>query len=79
MAIPTPVNGQITDAITQTNISVVGSSPGQAMSVIYQSTAQAISLSMQNSVSNQQQTNELGMAILTRCVHALTGDNSHQK
>lgn len=74
MAIPTPVNGQITDAVTQSNITVIGSAPGQALGTVYQTLAQAISIGMQNAAANQQQTNELGTAILTRCIRSLTPD-----
>ncbi|MBW4891054.1 RebB family R body protein [Mucilaginibacter sp. HMF5004] len=33
---PSPVNSQITDKITQTNIKVEGESPAQAMGNLYQ-------------------------------------------
>jgi hypothetical protein len=39
MAIPTPVNGQITDAVTQANVKVLGDGPAMAMGAIYQSLA----------------------------------------
>ena len=34
MAIPTPVNGQITDAVTQANVKVLGDAPAMAMGAI---------------------------------------------
>ena len=37
MAMPTPVNGMITDAVTQTNVKVLGEAPAMAMGAIYQS------------------------------------------
>jgi hypothetical protein len=39
MALPTPVNGQITDAVTQANVKVLGDAPAMAMGAIYQSLA----------------------------------------
>ena len=39
MALPTPVNGQITDAVTQSNVKVVAEAPAMAMGAIYQSLA----------------------------------------
>lgn len=42
MALPTPVNGQITDAVTQANLSVLGKAPAMAMGTIYQAQANAI-------------------------------------
>lgn len=36
MSNPDPVNSQITDAVTQTNVKVVGEAPAQAMGNLYQ-------------------------------------------
>jgi RES domain-containing protein len=55
MAIPTPVNSQITDAVTQSNLAVLGNAPAVAMSTVYQSMAHSIGLMFQNSVQAQQQ------------------------
>ena len=41
MAIPTPINGQITDAVTQANVKVLGDAPAQATSMLYQSLSHA--------------------------------------
>ncbi len=71
MAIPTPVNGQITDAVTQSNITVLGNSPAHALSALYQVSSQAAGLAMQNATANQQNTDILANAVLTRCVSAL--------
>ncbi len=56
MALPTPVNGMITDAVTQANMSVLGSAPAMAMGSIYQSSAHSTGLMFQNMVQAQQQT-----------------------
>jgi|TARA_R110002072_G_scaffold19100_34_gene71272 hypothetical protein len=56
MAIPTAVNGQITDAVTQANVKVLGDAPAMAMGSIYQSSAHATGVLFQNTVSAQQRT-----------------------
>jgi len=56
MSIPTLVNGQITDSVTQSNVSVLGVAPAMAMGSIFQSSAHATGLMFQNSVQAQQQT-----------------------
>jgi Killing trait len=55
MAIPTPVNGQITDAVTQSNVKVVGDAPAMAMGAIYQSLAHSTGILYENAASAQQQ------------------------
>ncbi len=62
------VNGQITDAVTQTNVKVLGESPAQALSVLYQAMAHSLSLSMQNASSTQQQMQQIGSAIVAKAV-----------
>lgn len=55
MAMPTPVNGQITDAVTQANVKVLGDAPAMAMGAIYQSLAHSTGILYENAVSAQQQ------------------------
>ena len=55
MAIPTPVNGQITDAVTQANVKVLGDAPAMAMGSIFQSLAHSTGILYENAVSAQQQ------------------------
>ena len=55
MAIPTAVNGQITDAVTQSNVKVLGDAPAFAMGAIYQSLAHSTGILYQNATSAQQQ------------------------
>ena len=62
------VNGQITDAVTQTNVKVLGEAPAQALSVVYQTMAHSLSLSMQNASSTQQQMQQIGHAIVAQAV-----------
>jgi len=56
MAMPTPVNGMITDAVTQTNVKVLGDAPAMAMGAIYQSLSHSTGILFENAVSSQQQT-----------------------
>ena len=58
------VNPQITDAVTQTNATVLGESPAQSMGMIYQSMAHSMSLLMQNSVASQGGMQQLNTAIV---------------
>lgn len=73
MADNTTVNAQITDAVTQTNVNVVGESPAQAMGSLYQMAAHANGMAMQNSVANQQNLNQLNPAIVSSAIKAING------
>jgi hypothetical protein len=54
MAIPTALNGQITDSVTQTGLSVLGSAPAVAMGTLYQTMAHSMGILYQNSTMAQQ-------------------------
>lgn len=54
----TVVSPQITDAVTQTNVKVLGDAPAQAMGNVYQVEAHETGNTEENSVANQEQTNE---------------------
>ena len=73
MAIPTPVNGQITDAVTQANVKVLGDAPAMAMGSIFQSLAHSTGILYENAVSAQQQIGITSQAVHFR--HANVGDN----
>ncbi|RDZ26296.1 RebB family R body protein [Lysobacter silvisoli] len=62
MAFPTAVNDQITDAVTQSNVKVVGEAPAMAMGSIYQNLAHSTSILFENAISQQQQQNTLSQA-----------------
>lgn len=55
MALPTPVNGQITDAVTQANVKVLGEAPAMAMGTLYQAMAHSTGILFQNATAAQQQ------------------------
>jgi hypothetical protein len=71
MANTTLVNGQITDAVTQANVKVLGDAPGQAMATIYQVMAHSTGMGMQNAVAAQQQIGTLSAATTTQGVNLL--------
>jgi len=73
MAFPTAVNSQITDAVTQSNVQVLGESPAMAIGSLYQSMASAMGIAMQNAVSQQQNANAVAQAVTTRCIETLLG------
>jgi hypothetical protein len=62
MAHNTDVNSQITDAVTQTNVSVLAQSPAMAMGSLFQSMAHSTGILFENAVSAQQQQNTLAQA-----------------
>lgn len=62
MAFPTAVNSQITDAVTQSNVKVVGEAPAIAMGSIYQSLAHSTGILFENAVAAQQQQNIIAQA-----------------
>jgi hypothetical protein len=62
MSFPTDVNNQITDAVTQANVKVLGESPAMAMGSLYQTMAHSTGILFQNAVSAQQQQNTLAQA-----------------
>ena len=71
MSFPTAVNSQITDAVTQSNLEVLGVSPAQAMSALYQSMAHSSGLAAENAVANQQNCNNISSAVVSQCVAKL--------
>ena len=72
MADNSSVNGKVTDAVTQTNVTVLGESPAQAMGSLYQMATHANGMAMQNSVSNQQNLNQLNPVIVADAIKLLT-------
>jgi ABC-type Fe2+-enterobactin transport system substrate-binding protein len=68
MANDTAVNSQITDAITQTNVKVLGEAPAQAMALVYQTMAHSISLAMQNAMQAQGGLQQIGNAVTSSAV-----------
>ncbi len=71
MAFPTAVNDQITDSVTQSNVQVIASAPGQAIGGLYQVVSSVLALASQNSTANQQNSNTISSAVTTNCVKVL--------
>jgi hypothetical protein len=68
MPVDTPVNAQITDAVTQTNVKVLGEAPAQSMALVYQTMAHSISLAMQNAQQAQGGLQQIGNAVTSSAV-----------
>ena len=73
MAFPTSVNSQITDAVTQTNVKVLGEAPAMALGMLYQTLSSSIGIAAQNAVSAQQNLHSISAATTTACVAAILG------
>lgn len=76
MAFPTSVNSQITDSVSQNNVSVVGEAPAFALGSVYQLLAHATGLLFANAVNQQQQMAVTAQAVTTSCVMTLLGNRS---
>ncbi|TBR40762.1 R body protein RebB-like protein [Dyella terrae] len=59
---PIPVNSQVTDAVTQTNVKVLADGPALAMGSIFQTLSHSTGILYENAVSAAQQQNTLGQA-----------------
>ncbi len=68
MADGTPVNSQITDAVTQANVKVLGEAPAQSMALIYQTMAHSISLAMENAQQAQGGLQQIGNAVTSSAI-----------
>ena len=62
----TPVTAQITDSITQANVTTLAEAPAISMANTYQVFGQVVGASMQNAVSNQQSASTIDLAITTQ-------------
>lgn len=70
-AYPTAVNSQITDAVTQANVKVLGEAPAMAMGNLFVATSQALSNAAHNATNNQQQSYVTMQASTTQSVATL--------
>jgi hypothetical protein len=68
MADSTLVNGQITDAVTQANVKVLGEAPAQSMALVYQTMAHSISLAMENAQQAQGGLQQIGNAVTSSAI-----------
>ncbi len=68
------VNAQITDAVTQTNVKVLGEAPAEAVGLAIQALAHAVGLAMENATQAQggmQQVNTSATAAIMAMVMAV--------
>lgn len=68
MAEETQVNPQITDAVAQSNVKVMGEAPAMAMGNVYQSAAHSMGILFENAVAQAQQTQIMAQAATTQGV-----------
>ncbi|MDQ1638160.1 MAG: hypothetical protein QOF62_1499 [Pyrinomonadaceae bacterium] len=68
---PDIVNEQITDAITQTNVKVLGEAPAIAVGSLYQTIGNSVAMAAANAVYAQQQANVTYQASSTMAVAKL--------
>jgi len=61
-----PVNEQITDAVTQSNVKVVAESPAMALANVYQTAAHSTGIMFENAMTNQNQHNIVTQAATTQ-------------
>ena len=54
MSADTFVNSQVTDAVAQVGVKVLGDAPAEAVGILYQQMAHAVGLALQNVISQQQ-------------------------
>ena len=76
MASPTAVNSQITDAVTQASVQVLGNASAVALANLYQATAQALANAAHNATFAQQQANILAQAATAQGVALLYSLNT---
>ncbi|TQV78232.1 RebB protein [Exilibacterium tricleocarpae] len=70
------VNGQVVDAVTITNTSVLGEAPAVAMGSLYQTIGNSVAMAAANAVYAQQQANVAYQASTTLGVTKLFSSNS---
>lgn len=65
------VNPMVTDAVTQTNVLVVGTAPAMAIGSLYQTLAHSVAMAAINAVFAQQQANIAHQAATTQSIALL--------
>jgi hypothetical protein len=73
MATPQIVSPQITDAVTSTNVTILGSVPGNALGNLFQATAQAVANAAHNATALNQNSGTVLQATTTQGVALLYG------
>jgi hypothetical protein len=78
MANETHLNATVTDAVSQSNLSALGTAPAVAVGLLQQVGAHAVGLQVQNAVARQQNTSVLADAIVGKAVVLLNSDTSER-
>jgi hypothetical protein len=76
VAYPTAVNDQITDAVSQTNVKVVGESPAIGLASQMLSVCHAHSIMAYNAVSHQQQSNMVSLSSIADSISQMNTEQS---
>ena len=71
MALPTSVNSQVTDSVTQANLENLGLAPAASMGNLMQATAQALANAAHKATVAQQQANILAQATTAKGVEMI--------
>ncbi len=79
MAFPTPVNDQVTDSVTQSNVEVLANASAKAVGSLTQIMASSLAMAAQNTTANQQNANAINNAVTTSCVNFLLNDELTNK
>ncbi|MFC3945496.1 R body protein RebB-like protein [Pseudomonas gingeri NCPPB 3146 = LMG 5327] len=70
------VNEQITDAVTQSNVKVVGEAPAAALGNLYQTAAHSTGIVFENAVEDQQQQNAEAQAATNQGVMQIYSEDT---
>ncbi|MCL1060103.1 RebB family R body protein [Shewanella gelidimarina] len=73
MALPTAVNSQITDSVSQVNTKVLGDAPAVATGNFMLATSQALSNAAHNATTGQQNNSVTAQAALVQGVNTMFG------
>jgi Killing trait len=63
MSEDTYVNSQVTDAVAQTSMKVIGEAPAEATGILYQQLAHSLGLALQNVIAQQQHSYSIHNAV----------------
>lgn len=72
MAFPTPVNGQITDTLSQTALMTLGTAGSTARGLLWHSVAQTLALSADGARAQSEATQMIADAALTAALTRMT-------
>jgi hypothetical protein len=59
------VNAQVVDSVTSANVKVLGDAPSVAVSLVYSSLSNCVSLTMANATTTQAGMQQIGAAVVT--------------